>query len=425
MPLLTLYRLAASAALPLARPLLALRAAQGKEDPLRLGERLGYASLPRPEGRLVWLHGASVGESLSLLPLIERFVARGVETLVTSGTTTSAKALAPRLPAGARHQYAPLDAPRFCERFLDHWRPDLALFAESELWPNLIRAAHRRGTPLALVNARISIESAQRWSRLPGVAGKLFGMIDLCLAQDEGNAERFRALGAPRARIAGNLKFDVAAPPVDELKLAAFQSALGARPVFAAASIHPREEPLILDAHQEAARALPQLVSLVAPRHPARGARILELAKERGLSAELRSTRDAPSSGAGIYVVDSIGELGLVFRAATVVFMGRSLAESGGHNPIEPAKLGCAVLHGPHVEDFAEIYGELDAAKGAARVLDAPGLAKAVAYLLSEPARLRKMGRNAAGAISKLGGASREIMTAIEPYLTQLSVERG
>lgn len=424
MPLLTLYRLATTAAAPLARPLLLLRAAQGKEDSDRLAERMGYPSAERPPGALVWLHGASVGESLSLLPLIERFISRGVEVLATSGTVGSARVLSARLPAGARHQYLPLDAPAFVARFLDHWRPDLALFAETEIWPNLVRAVHRSGAPLVLVNARVSAASAARWRKPPGIARRLFGMIDLCLAQDAENATRLLELGAPRARVAGNLKFDVSPPPIDGLKLATFQSALGARPVFAAASIHPGEAPLALDAHVEMARALPQLVTLVAPRQPAHGVRIVELAAERGVKAVLRSEHETPPADAGIYVVDSLGELGLVFRSAGVVFMGRSLAEEGGHNPIEAAKLGCAILHGPHVADFAEVYGELNATKGAARVLDAKGLAQASVYLLSQPARLRKMGRAARDSVDKLGGASREIMTAIEPYLAQLAVER-
>ncbi len=424
MALLTIYRLATIAASPFGPALLSWRVHQGKEDPSRLGERLGVASQPRPQGRLAWLHGASVGESLSLLPLIDRFIQRGVEVLVTSGTPGSTSALAKRLPAGATHQYIPLDAPRFVSRFLDHWRPDLALFAESEMWPNLVCAAHARGAPLVLVNARISPASVERWRKAPGVARRLFGMIDLCLAQDAENAARFMGLGAPRARVAGNLKFDVPAPPIDSLKLVALQNALGARPTFAAVSIHPGEEAPILDAHMQIARAAPGLVTLIAPRHPERGADIAALAQKRGLKAALRSSGRQPGAETDVYIVDSIGELGLVFRAAGVVFMGRSLDEGGGHNPIEPAKLGCAILHGPNVGDFSDVYAELNAAKGAARVLDAAALAQAAIYLLAQPARMRKMGRAGADAVGKLGGASREIMTAIEPYLAQLAVER-
>ncbi|MGA8171118.1 MAG: 3-deoxy-D-manno-octulosonic acid transferase, partial [Methylocystis sp.] len=390
MPLLRLYRLATMAATPCARSLLAWRASRGKEDPTRLGERLGFPSLPRPSGRLVWLHGASLGESLSLLPLVERFVHGGIEVLVTSGTPGSARLLGARLPAGAFHQYLPLDAPRFVERFLDHWRPDLALFAESEIWPNMVCAVHARGAPLVLVNARISAASAERWRAVPGVGAKIFGKIDLCLAQDAENAARFLGLGVVSAKIVGNLKFDVPAPPADPLKLAALQGALGARPVFAAVSTHPGEESFVLDAHLEMTRDLPDLLTIIAPRDPARGEEIAGLARERGLSAGLRSRDALPTRETQIYVADTLGELGLIFRSAGVVFMGRSLTAGGGHNPIEPAKFGCAILHGPNVDDFAEVYARLDVAAAAARVGDAAELARAARSLLAQPARMRK-----------------------------------
>lgn len=424
MPILTLYRLATIALTPLARPLLDMRARDGKEDPERLGERMGVAGLPRPEGRLVWLHGASIGESLALLPLVERLIQRGVETLVTSGTASSASVLAARLPAGAVHQFLPLDAPKFVERFLDHWRPDLALFAESEIWPNIVSAARARRVPLILVNARISRRSVERWRRLPGVAARLFGMIDLCLAQNVDDAARFLSLGAARVRVAGNLKFDVSPPPADAAKLARFRGAVGARPVWAAASTHPGEEEAVLDAHVELARHIPSLLTVIAPRHPERGAEIAALAQSKGLSPALRSSGAEPDDGACVYIADTIGELGLIFRVAGLVFMGRSLAAGGGHNPIEPAKLGCAILHGPNVGDFAEVYAELDATEAAAAASDVEHLARLAFYLLSKPSRMRKMGRAGAEVVERLGGASRNIMTAIEPYLAQCALEQ-
>jgi 3-deoxy-D-manno-octulosonic-acid transferase len=422
MPLLKLYRLATVAATPFAGAALKWRAARGKEDPARLDERLGLSERSRPEGRLVWLHGASLGESLSLLPLIERFIQRGAEVLVTSGTVASARLLTARLPAGAFHQYAPLDAPKFIERFIDHWRPDIAIFAESELWPNTVAAARARGLPLVLANARISRRSAERWSRVAGAARTVFGSIDLCLAQDSENAARFLALGAPCVRVAGNLKFDVPPPPADAAKLAAFRGAVGPRPMWAAISTHAGEEELILDAHAELARQIPGLLTLIAPRHRERGLEVAELARSRGLNVALRSRDGEPRADVGVYVADTIGELGLFFRSAGVIFMGKSLVPGGGQNPIEPAKLGCAVLYGPHVENFSEVYGALTSAKAAARVADAASLARAAQILLSDPARLRRMGRAGAEAVEKLGGASKGIMTAVEPYLAQLAI---
>jgi len=423
MSILSLYRLGTMALTPLAGAALNWRAQRGKEDPERLSERLGEASLPRPPGRLVWLHGASLGESLALLPLVERFIQRRVEVLVTSGTVASASLLAARLPVGAIHQYLPLDAPKFAERFLDHWRPDIAMFAESELWPNIVNAVRARGTPLVLVNARISKKSVERWRRLPGAARRIFGGIDLCLAQNAENAARFLGLGAPRVRVAGNLKFDVAPPPAEAGRLAQFNGAVGARPLWLAASTHAGEEETILEAHLALAGGLPGLLTVIAPRHGERGEDIAQIAQAKGLRATLRSAGGDPRPDDDVYVADTIGELGLFFRAAGIVFMGKSLVEGGGQNPIEPAKLGCAILYGPHIDNFADVYAELAAAKAAARVADTEALVRAARFLLSEPARMRKMGRAGTEVVEKLGGASRGIMTAIEPYLAQLAIE--
>jgi len=428
MPILPAYRIATTVLAPFARAALDWRAKNGKEDPERLSERLGEASLPRPRGRLVWLHGASLGESLALLPLVERFIQRRVEVLVTSGTVSSAKLLSARLPAGAIHQYVPLDAPRFVERFLDHWRPDIVLFAESELWPNMVSAVRARGAPLILVNARISRQSVERWRRLPGAARRIFGAVDLCLAQNAENAARFLGLGAPSVRVAGNLKFDVPPPPAEASRLAEFNGAVGARPLWLAASTHPGEEEAILDAHRLIARDTPSVLTVIAPRHRERGAEIAALAEARGLRAARRSEGGEPRRDTEVYIADTVGELGLFFRAAGVVFMGKSLlgeslAGGGGQNPIEPAKLGCAVLYGPGVENFADVYAEFAAAKAAARVTDAESLARAAQFLLSEPYRMRKMGRAGAETVERLGGAARGVMTAIEPYFAQMAIE--
>lgn len=419
MALLTLYRLATIAATPLAGTLLQWRAADGKEDPARLEERMGVPSRARPEGRLTWLHGASLGESVSLLPLVERFIQRGTEVLVTSGTVSSARILAQRLPAGAFHQYMPLDAPKFVDRFLDHWRPDIAIFAESELWPNMVAALRPRGVALVLANARISRQSAERWRGWPGPSRTVFGAIDLCLAQDAENAGRFLGLGAPCVRVCGNLKFDVPPPPVDTARLAEFNGAIGARPVWAAVSTHQGEEEMALSAHAALVQRLPSLLTVIVPRHRERGPEIAELARARGFNVGLRTRDGDPRPETGVYVADTTGELGLFFRAVGVVFMGKSLIPGGGQNPIEPAKLGCAVLYGPHIDNFNEVYTELAAAKAAARVADADALARAAHYLLTEPARMRRMGRAGAEVIEQLGGASRSIVTAVEPFLAQ------
>jgi 3-deoxy-D-manno-octulosonic-acid transferase len=424
MSALLIYRLTTMASAPFARAFLSWRARPGKEDGGRLDERLGVPGLRRPPGRLVWLHGASLGECVSLLPLVERLIQRDMDVLVTSGTVSSARVLSARLPAGAAHQYAPLDIPKFVDRFLNYWKPDIVLFAESEIWPNVICAVHARKTPLFLVNARISRKSVKNWSRFATACAKLMGMFDLCLAQNSDNAARFLSLGAPRVRVAGNLKFDVPPPPVEAGRLAEFNGAVGARPVWGAVSTHDGEEEIVIATHAELAQSIPGLLTIIIPRHPSRGERIADLARARGLNFGLRSRGAEPWRETDIYIADTIGELGLFLRAVSLVFMGKSLVAEGGQNPIEPAKLGCAILHGPNVDNFADIYAELSAAHAAARVTDAETLARAVHFLLSDPARIRKMGRAGAEAVGKLGGASQTIMAALEPYLAQMALER-
>jgi 3-deoxy-D-manno-octulosonic-acid transferase len=421
--LLTLYRVGTAGFGPVSPAWLMWRQWRGKEDRRRLPERIGHPSRPREPGQLVWLHGASVGESLALLPLVERLRARGLPTLITTGTVTSARVIEHRMPGGSVHQFLPLDVPAFVSRFLDHWQPSLALLAESELWPNLICETNRRRIPLVLVNARLSQKSFERWQRLPNFIAPLLRRVDLCMAQTKDDSARLLRLGAPRVQVAGNLKYDVAAPPVDAARLAELAAAVGSRPVWLAASTHAGEEDIALDVQRVLAKKFPTLLTIVAPRHPDRGEEIVEQARRRGLSVAQRSRGATPTLRTQVYVADTIGEMGVFYRLASSVFVGRSLTAEGGQNPIEPAKLGSAILHGPHVANFAEVYRELDAARGAIQIADAETLKNALAVLLSDSALLRKMARAASDTVERLGGATNNIMQALEPYLMQMQVE--
>lgn len=407
---------------PVAMAVLAVRRRRGKEDPDRLAERRGHPSLARPNGRLVWMHGASVGETVSLLPIVERLTQRGISVLVTSGTRTSAEILAQRLPPGAIHQYVPLDVPAYLQRFLAHWRPDLLMVAESELWPNMILDAKRAGVPVVIVNARLSERSYLRWQRLPGAIHALLSQIDLVLAQSHDDAQRLVWLGAPRVGVAGNLKFDVPAPPADPLVLAALTGLIGARPVWIAASTHAGEEDLVVAAHREVAKRQPGLLTIIAPRHPRRGAEVAAIAERAGLAVSRRSEGGQPHRETDIHIVDTIGELGLFYRLCPIVFMGGSLVKHGGQNPIEPGKLGSAILHGPHVHNFSEVYGALGTAGGALEVADGPALAAALAALFEDPARMRALAREAASTVAGLSGAVERTIQSVEPYLLSLSL---
>jgi 3-deoxy-D-manno-octulosonic-acid transferase len=420
------YRLLASLAAPFAPLLLARRLKRGKENAERIAERRGNSLNTRPVGALVWLHGASVGELLSALPLIERIVQHEVNVLVTSGTVTSSELAGQRLPPGVIHQFLPLDAPRFMRRFLDHWQPDLALFVESDLWPNMMIESSRRGVPMILINGKLSENSFRRWRYLPKTIGNLLGRFDLCLARTPADALRLSELGAPRVVTAGNLKLDVPPPPADTGKLKALADAIGNRPVIAGTSTHTGEDALMVEAHARLRANFPGLLTLIAPRHPERGPGIVKIAQAAGLTAALRSRGDLPNAATDIYVADTMGELGLIYRLALAVFVGGSLVRHGGQNPIEPAKLGAAILHGPHVWNFTEIYEALDSARGAEPVDDGDRLTAALAAMLNDPeARLRTTDA-ARATVDTLGGALERTLQSLDPYLMHLMLrQRG
>ncbi|THD42077.1 MAG: 3-deoxy-D-manno-octulosonic acid transferase [Bradyrhizobium sp.] len=411
------YRIATGLASPLSGALLSLRLNKAKEDPLRIEERRGVAGLPRPAGSLVWLHGASVGEALSLMPLVERLTQAGRRALITTGTVSSARLLSQRLPPGAMHQFAPLDTPGFMSRFFAHWRPDLALIAESEIWPNMILEAGRAGAPMAMVNARMSARSYARWRRAPAFIGALLARFDLCLAQSAGDGERLAALGAGQVRVVGNLKFDASAPPANQRELAELSGQVSGRQIWIAASTHAGEERIAADAHRRVAATFPDLLTLIAPRHADRGEAIRAELSAMGLRCALRSRGERPERDVEIYICDTMGELGLFYRLAGVVMVGKSFVGQGGQNPIEPAKLACAVLHGPQVANFTEVYGLLDGAGGAALVRDADELAAMLTMLFADPTRLRAMARAAAKAVEAEAGAADRVMQALAPLL--------
>lgn len=370
---LAVYRAGTTAFQPFAPVLLRRRAARGREDPARLNERLGRPLLPRPPGPLAWLHGASVGESLSLLPLAEalRSARPDLGLLVTSGTTTAAELLARRLPPGVVHQFTPLDTPAVAARFLDHWRPDLVVFAESELWPNLITGARERGAKLALLSARLSDASARGWARAPRAARRILGAFDLVMAQDDATAGRLAALGAAdHGRL--NLKLLGSPLPVADGAWAEAEAAGGDHPILLAASTHTGEETLALDAFAPLSRR--DALLILVPRHPARGAEVAELSRARGWDTARRS-EGAPFGKSRVYVADTLGELGLWFRVAHAAYLGGGHAPGvGGHNPLEPARLWCPTASGPDVDNWREVYRRLVEAEAVAIVPDAHAL---------------------------------------------------
>jgi 3-deoxy-D-manno-octulosonic-acid transferase len=422
---LRMYQRLASGLVPLAPALIKRRLKQGKEDPARVGERRGLSQDVRPHGPLVWIHGASVGEVLAAAALIERLRDLNLRILLTSGTVTSAAVVAKRFPPDVIHQYVPYDSPRYVARFLDHWKPSLALFIESDLWPNLILAGATRRVPMVLINGRMSPRSFPRWRRMYGTISALLSRFDICLAQSRTDAERFSALGGRDVVTTGNLKLDVPAPPADPAKLERLMAMTRGRPIIVAASTHPGEDEMLVAAHRNLVGFFPQLLTVIVPRHPDRGSSISGLITASGLKPAMRSRDEPPVAATDIYVADTMGELGLFYRLSPVVFMGGSLIRHGGQNPIEAIKLGAAIVHGPHVFNFADVYEALDASGGARQADTQELLVKQLGQLLADPAMRDKMQHAGSGVVEQLGGALNRTMTALEPYLLQLTIEMG
>jgi 3-deoxy-D-manno-octulosonic-acid transferase len=391
---LAVYAMATGLVEPFARALLEGRARRGKEDPARRDERLGRPAIARPPGPLGWIHGVSVGESLAHLPLVERFRRERPEitVLVTSGTRTSAELLARRLPDGVIHQYAPVDAPAAARRFAGHWKPDLAIFVESELWPNLLFAADEQGARLALLSARLSASSMRSWDRLPGAAQAMLDLFDLILPQDQATADWTARHGA---RVSGWLDLKRAAGrlPVDEPALTALRGMIGERPVMVAASTHPGEEALIAEA---VGGLESQPLLIVVPRHPERGGEVAELLTGAGWTVARRSQGEKIGKATGAYVADTLGELGLFYALANVVVMGGSFVSGlAGHNPLEPARFSRPVISGPNMANFTDAYAELVVAN-AAEIADGPAaLRDALAPLFATPPLAHAMGARA------------------------------
>lgn len=413
------YRAATRLAAPAAPSLLRIREQRGKEDAGRRAERLGRAGAARPDGRLVWIHAASVGETTAILPLITALRARrpGVRFLLTTGTVTSAALAAQRLDAHDVHQYIPLDAPPFVRRFLDYWKPDLAILTESEIWPNLVLESSARGIPLALVNARLSKTSYRRWRRNRGLAQPLFNRFAVVLAQTEKLAHRLGELGARTVLAVGNIKIDAPPPPVNQAELARLKAALSGRPHLVAASTHHGEDAIVAAAHRRLARDLAGFCTIIAPRHPARGAAIAGLLQGEGLSVGRRSLGDLPERHADIYIADTIGELGTLYALSPVAFIGGSLVERGGQNPIEAIRHGAAVLTGPYWHNFRDTYQALLRHRGAIEVRAMEEFAGAALTLLRDEGELARIRVGANAALATLSGALQRTVDALLIYL--------
>ena len=421
--LLTTYRWAGVAATPFVGGYIVWRVGKGKEDRARRHERYGKPSQRRPDGPLVWVHAASVGETVAVLSLIDYILQSGIHVLLTTGTVTSARVASERLGDRVIHQYVPLDLKPAVSRFLSFWMPDLSIVAESEIWPATILELGARRIPQVLVNGRMSDKSFERWRKLPYLAEALFENFAHVIAQSEADGERFRTLGARPVTVSGNLKGDTEPPPVDEGLLARFVKEIGERKTWAAISTHDGEERIAAQVHRALRTRHPDLLTIIVPRHPHRAEILVEELTKVGLNVVTRSSNVPITAETDILLGDTIGEMGLYLRLTEIAFVGRSLAGEGGQNPMEPAMLNTAVLSGVNVQNFREAYRLLIDRGGARLVRDAKMLAGAVNFLLANHAERETMMKAGLHAVEQMSGSLSRTLIALEPFLHPLIVK--
>jgi 3-deoxy-D-manno-octulosonic-acid transferase len=415
----TAYRLLTDLGAPVIGFYLRRRLATGREDAARFGERLGQASRPRPAGFLIWCHAASVGEAASLLALVDRLreLYPRAAILMTTGTVTSARMLEGRLPRGALHQYVPVDRMPYVRRFLGHWRPDLVLWIESELWPNMLKELQTRRIPAILLNGRMSETSFRQWQRVRSWTREILGTFSLCLAQTEVERGRFAALGATGARCIGNLKYAARPLPFDERALDALLASTAGREVWMMASTHRGEEETAVSIHAKLKTSRPRLLTIIAPRHAVRGDEIAAQLQASGLAVARRSRGEAITPATDIYLADTMGELGLLYRLAPVVAMGGSFVPVGGHNPVEPAQLGAALVLGPSMFNFLEITREFLSRDAAMQVQNADELGSVLDRLLADADERAGYAHNAGLLAEEKRHVLDDVLQALKPWL--------
>lgn len=420
---LSAYRLAGSAVYPFVGGYVRWRAGRGKEDKSRRRERYGKSDIERPDGPLIWVHAASVGETLAVSPLIDRLANLDINIVLTTGTVTSARLADERLGDLVIHQYVPLDLKPAVSRFLDHWQPDLAIMAESEIWPMTILELGARRVPQILVNGRLSDRSFASWEKRPHLATALFENFAHVIAQSDEDGDRFMRLGARPITVSGNLKVDTPPPPVNSADLRALKGEIGRRPVWAAVSTHDGEEEIAANVHQRLAPRHSGLLTIIVPRHPDRAPALAAAFAARGLKVARRSLGEPVTPETDVLLGDTIGEMGLYLRLTDIAFVGRSLAANGGQNPLEPAMLGAAVLSGRNVENFRESYDRLIKGGGARFVKDADMLAGAVNFLLVNDRQRNDMIAAGKATVESMRGALGRTLQTLDPYIRPLLVK--
>lgn len=399
--------------------LLLVRTLRGKEDFNRIHERFGWSSQQRPAGKLVWIHGSSVGETLSIQPLVQQLLQQDeqLHILVTSGTRTSAALMVERLPSKCIHQYVPLDFYPFVRLFMRRWKPNVSVLVESELWPEMMWQSRR----LMIVNGRISNKSFIVYRKIAFFLRAVLARVRVVQAQSAADGTRYYALGAPKVEFTGNLKYDIPVQEVDTQLIQPLMHQLAGRQLVVLASTHAPEESLLLSSIQKLLQTHPHVLVLCVPRHPHRGDELRALFSTAGLNVQQRSKGGAPTPTTQVYIADTVGEMGLWFtlcaRLGGVVFMGKTFKPNGGgQNPLEPLVCGAHVIVGPDMSNFKEMMRTLLARQLVQQVRDISDWLPAVTEALQQPVAPN----TATARLADVQGATAHAAAAVQQYLAEV-----
>jgi len=357
--MLFFYRLAINFIFLISPIIIIYRIFKKKEDPKRFLEKIGKFKKKNTNNNLIWFHGSSVGEILSVIPLIEKLEKRKniKKILITSNTLSSAKIIKKIKLKKTFHQFFPLDTEFLVDKFLNHWKPKAVFFIDSEIWPNMIIKIKEKNIPLILLNARITKKSFQKWSNVISFSKKIFNKFDLCLSQNNISSNYLKILGAKNIKKIGNLKFSQSNSELQNISNLKIKKLFKKKKiVFTAISTHKGEELLCAKVHNNLKKKYKNIVSVIVPRHIHRAYEIKEELNLNGLKVHFHSSNNTIRKDTDIYLVDTFGETKSFLKLSKVAFMGKSIHGYGGQNPIEAARLGNRIIHGPNIENFIEVY---------------------------------------------------------------------
>ncbi|MEM6812008.1 MAG: 3-deoxy-D-manno-octulosonic acid transferase [Pseudomonadota bacterium] len=417
--MLIIYKYLAIILTPILKFHLYYRGNWGKEDKARLNERYGITETKKPNGELIHIHAASIGESQSALILIKMLQQEGRNFLITSGTVTSAEILKQRLPENAFHQYIPLDHPKWVKSFISHWKPNLIIFLESEIWPNLLQEINKQNIPAILLNARLSDESFERWSKFKKTAKKLLKIFSLIIAQSNKDKLRFELLGG-NAAYSNNIKLNAEPLSFDSKELSKLQNAVGNRPLWVYASTHEGEEELAASLHRRLKKYIPNILTIIVPRHPHRGKELETKIKSLGTNVTRRGeNKSLPNEGTDIYLCDTLGELGVFYSLSSIAMIGRSFSKDGGggHNPVEAAQFDTMILTGPKIQFQRNLFDPMFNIGAAVQVQNEEELFQELKNLFEDKDYLEKRVSNAKEFIKTIDSNIEFIIEKIKPYL--------